>query len=108
MIVFTGLSVFGVGLDALSFTTQPLSQDVTQGRQITLQCAVDEKDVIFDWRLDGNSVNSLSGVSIRDGNLVISSVDRNDHQGSFTCVVSTPNQNQPIVSEPAILNIICE
>ncbi|KAJ8046034.1 Inactive tyrosine-protein kinase 7 [Holothuria leucospilota] len=104
---FIGLSIFGVGLDALSFTTQPLSQDVTQGRQITLQCAVDDKLASFDWRLDGNSISDVPGVSIQDGNLVISSVDRNDHEGSFTCVArSSSNQNEVIVSEPATLNIL--
>ncbi|XP_071834014.1 inactive tyrosine-protein kinase 7-like isoform X2 [Apostichopus japonicus] len=102
---FLALAVSLTQLDALSFQAEPIGQDVIQGATVILPCSVDEKDVTFEWTLDNDNVDSLPGISIQDGNLVIASVDKDAHSGEFRCVVSSSNQNQPLISQPARLRI---
>lgn len=97
-----------VRTDALTFVVEPGNQDVTEGQQAVLPCLVDEKGVTYEWTLDNNNVDTIAGVTIDDGSLIIDSVDKDVHGGEFRCVVSSPNQNQPLVSQPAQLRISCK
>ncbi|KAJ8678841.1 hypothetical protein QAD02_014628 [Eretmocerus hayati] len=91
------------------FTVTPETHTVLEGKPVTLRCEAKPDDIIrYSWRIDGQPLAPSPRRYPKDGNLIISRVNRLLDSGSFVCTATHLVTGITIESSPAKLDIQCK
>ena len=91
------------------FSVSPSDHTVVEGLPVTLRCEAEpEGEVTYSWKIDGQPLAPSPRRHQRDGDLVITRVNRMLDSGSFVCVATHEKTGTVIDSSPAKIDIQCE